>query len=448
VEIHLDVLGVLDFAAGTVAVDAVLRDSFIVGLVLAGAMAFRSSFLTAPSFLLSCGGFHPDFQPPDNVPDLARLSVALDLGDALQVSLETYLAITSNTFQTGARLYAIAQAGKFTAEGEVGFNTLIYFRPFHFVADVGFAVEVRLGDMTLLGVDLTLTFTGPEPWHAVGTATFTFLGADIDFRVEGTLGGGSSAETIDAVDVSDELVAALQLAEAWAAPVLDVTEVTLRDTAAAGDTWAHPDGSIEVRQHLVPLAEVLDSYGNTPILGDNRFEITNATIGTIVATDTSDLSDWFAPAQFFTQTTAERLSSPSFELFKCGVAFGGGTARSGSEVASTLDYDCHYVDPEAEAEASHSVRELEAAELAMAVSTSLSAQATARRPTARRHVTPRVTVAPTRWVVARTDTLSVATSVLAAPGTHTNAQAALDAWLGSLPQDALTYQIIPEVEAL
>ena len=86
VELHLDVLGVLDFAAGTVSVDAVLRDSFIVGLVLAGGMAFRSSFLTAPSFLLSFGGFHPDFEAPDNVPDLARLSVALDLGDEIQVS--------------------------------------------------------------------------------------------------------------------------------------------------------------------------------------------------------------------------------------------------------------------------------------------------------------------------------------------------------------------------
>ena len=203
-----------------------------------------------------------------------------------------------------------------------------------------------------------------------------------------------------------------------------------------------------MREHLVPLEEALNSYGNAPILGDDRFEITAATIGTIAATDTTDLTDWFAPAQFFTQATAERLSSPSFELLKCGVAFGGGTARSGPEVASTLDYDCFYVDPEADAEASQFVHELEATELATVVSTSLSAQAAARRPTARSRVTAKVTVAPTRWVVARTDTLGVATSVLTAPSTRTGAQAALDTWLGSRPQDAFTYQIVPEAEAL
>ena len=72
-DIRMDLLGSLDFTAGRLEIDAVLRNSRVAAFTITGQAALRASWLTDPAFLLSIGGFHPRFTAPANFPALQRV---------------------------------------------------------------------------------------------------------------------------------------------------------------------------------------------------------------------------------------------------------------------------------------------------------------------------------------------------------------------------------------
>ena len=76
--------------------------------IIVGDTAFRLSWGDRPYAMLSLGGFHPAFNPePAVFPEMARLGLAYDPGSVgYWVRLEFYLAITSNTVQTGGKIEA------------------------------------------------------------------------------------------------------------------------------------------------------------------------------------------------------------------------------------------------------------------------------------------------------------------------------------------------------
>ena len=80
VALHLDVAGVIDFDAGTLAIDASLHDSHVVGFALSGDMALRADFADAQAFLMSVGGFHPRFEAPGDFPDLRPVTFGITPG--------------------------------------------------------------------------------------------------------------------------------------------------------------------------------------------------------------------------------------------------------------------------------------------------------------------------------------------------------------------------------
>ncbi len=194
--LNIDVAGNFDLTAGTIAVDASLRDSQVVGLALSGDMAIRASFVDQPSFLLSFGGFNPHFAAPGNFPDLNRMSVSLDTGDTLRVGMWGYFAVTSNTVQFGAGADLWASVAGLTVDGHFSFDALLQFNPFYFVVDLGFGVDVRAGAVELFGVHLDVMLEGPNPFHVVGSAEMKILGVKTSFSVDETIGrravGGSA----------------------------------------------------------------------------------------------------------------------------------------------------------------------------------------------------------------------------------------------------------------
>jgi hypothetical protein len=54
-------------------------------------------------FVLSAGGFHPQFRAPRGVPALARLGLDLSPASFLDMRCQAYLAVTSNTWCSSAR---------------------------------------------------------------------------------------------------------------------------------------------------------------------------------------------------------------------------------------------------------------------------------------------------------------------------------------------------------
>jgi hypothetical protein len=348
IEIHFDVVGVLDLAAGTLAIDAGLRDSHIVGFVLTGQMALRASFLTEPSFLLSIGGFHPAFPPPDTFPLLDRMGVGISLGDWLSISLEAYLALTSNTVQFGAGLYLTASLIGFKIEGGTDINTLIQFSPFQFRADLRFYITVSAVGVELLGVLLTGHVSGPNPYFVRGQAHFKILGLEKGVDIEETIGGESTLDDIDDVPLLDEVIAALLDPESWSA-VDDGTRLGGVLLAGTDDATAslvlHPGGKVMVGQRVAPLNVELEHYGNAEIEGEDTLSVTEVAVGG-GSSEWEFAEDWFAPAQFFDYSSDEKLSAPSFEKMKGGVIFGDDEADTGSLADAVYSYQQIKHDPE------------------------------------------------------------------------------------------------------
>jgi len=337
IRLNLDVLGEIDFPGGTIAVDASLYDSSIVGICLTGDMAFRANFVEDPGFLMAVGGFHPDFELPacwSSLKSMRRLAASLAIGDNVHLSLQSYLAITSNTLQFGAAANLTATALGFTVEGGMHMDVLIVFKPFGFCADIGAHVALRRGNWDIFAIYLDLVLKGPRPWYARGTASFRVLGTDWSFGFEVRSGDGLEQEALAPVDVLAQVLAALRQPGNWAeapgsarVPGLHTGAPEPVDAAAEACVWVRPDARVEVRQKVAPLSTdparpiVLERFGHHSVLGSAAFIVDAATLSGVDAVGVA-VDDWFAATTFFTYSDEERLSAPSFERMPCGLAFG------------------------------------------------------------------------------------------------------------------------------
>lgn len=342
--LRVDMAGSLDFAAGTLRIDAALRDSKIVGLTLTGAMAVRASFLTNPSFLIAFGGFHPAFNPPAEFPKLDRLAVSLDGGDEVRVRLAGYFALTSNTVQFGAEASFYAKRTGFVAEGGTSFDALFQFSPFSFTVGLRAWLTVSAGELELLGVDLDATLRGPSPWHVTGRASFKLLGLRTHLEIEARIGQSNSQPAPARVDVLGQVAAALASGEAWAslAPRGRAC-VRLLDPPESSVLALHPAGRVSLRQRVAPLGVTLERFGEAEITGPTKLTLSKPTLaGQALACETLD--DQFAAAHYFDMTKTERLAAPSFEPMQAGVILGDERHDASEANPFTFDYETHYVD--------------------------------------------------------------------------------------------------------
>jgi hypothetical protein len=339
VRLLVDVLGVIDFGQQTASVDATLIDSRLAEFALTGDLALRMSWGANPVFLLAVGGFHPRFAAPPGFPALDRVAVALASGDNPKLRLEAYLALTSNTVQFGARMDVGAHAGSFSIGGFMSFDALVTLSPLAFVVDIAAKLAVKAGGHTLLSISLALTLSGPRPWHAHGSASFSILFFDISFGFDVTVGDPAPAALPNPVDVAPLLIAALADPRAWAARLpAGADVVTLRALDAGTSILAHPLSTLQVRQRVAPLDRNLDRFGTSVPSGARRFRITLATVGGVRST-LSPLQDSFAPAQFTAMSDDQKLSAASFESMTSGAALGADGYSTGAPVTVSLTYE-------------------------------------------------------------------------------------------------------------
>ena len=340
VRLQMDAVGVIDFDLGTAALDARLHDSRLLKkFVLTGEMAMRLKWLGSPNFALSVGGLHPAFNPPPGFPKLERVAINLSSGDNPRIRCEAYFALTSNTVQFGARAELFAGAAGFSIQGEVGFDVLIQFDPFFFLAEFFAQVQLKRGSSNLFKVRLEGSLAGPRPLHFKGKATFEILWWDVSIRVDKRLVEGEKPPGPDPIDVMPRLKDALGNGGNWVSllPTGQRQIARLRPrTAGANDVFMHPLGTLTVKQNVVPLNLDIARFGQAPPAGARRFEITGVTIAN--QNQGRDLvRDFFAPAQFLEMSDEEKLSRPSFEQMTAGV-------RIGSDAISFTDQSSDWLD--------------------------------------------------------------------------------------------------------
>lgn len=319
VQLQVDVVGAYDFDEQALSIDAVLRDSHVAMLPVQGSMTLRARFGDDPTFLLAVGGFHPRFTDiPPGIPPQDRVGISLRYG-ILTVQITGYVAITSNSFQTGAEASLVAAGGGFRVEAYLGFDALFIFEPvFHFEIDFRLGAAIKYKSISLASVKLQGVLKGPGRWEVAGSATIKvlFVKVSIDFEVAW---GDAPAPELPSVAVGPQISAALSEAKAWTAQLPNGDPlVTLRTVDAGTDVMAHPMGVLTGIQRVVPFGIDIDRVGKAKPSDGNRFDIAGVTIGGDPE-DPAIRQEHFARGEYLDMTEEEKLSLPSFEHFDAGI---------------------------------------------------------------------------------------------------------------------------------
>ena len=445
VELHMDVLGTMDFGTDEGSLDAVLHDSHIMSYPLQGAMAFRGCWAGGDksTFLLSIGGFHPKFQPPPGFPALQRLSISMPSGHISKLNLEGYLAVSSNTLQIGAKLDIFVGVDGFGLAGNLNFDTLIERHPFHFDGDISGSVTLSAGGDDIMSVGLTANLTGPAPWHCAGSAHFSVFGFGVSKSFSTTFGDDAPALPTTLVDVGAAIRAALSDPHNFTATLIANENglVTLRTPTVSGVVLGHPGATLKVDQKICPLGLTIQKFGAGAPAGDTLFAITLATVDGAAQSPTP-ITDEFAPAQFLNLSDDDELAAPSFEAFASGVALGDGALANGPILSRPVVYETWRVDtpggtPVPDAGYTPPFDRLSGIRTALRNSGRLRYAMPAQ---------PMVRAATLDFVVATTDQIA-ASGIGAGTGqTFAQARAALAAAIAQNPDQRGALQVVPHYE--
>ncbi len=321
VHLQIDIVGAYDAEEQALSIDAVLRDSHVAMLPITGSLVVRARFGDDPTFILAVGGFHPRFTDlPPGIPPQDRVGIQLDY-DIVTVRIVGYVAITSNSFQTGAEASIVAAGGGFRVEAYLGFDALFIFEPtFHFEIDFRVGASVKYKSINLASLTVRGMVSGPGRWEIEGHATISvlFFDVDIDFEVAW---GSAPAPALPSVAVGDKIAAALSAPEAWHSelPTGDPL-VSLRTIVADAEVLAHPLGSVVGVQKVAPLGIDIDRVGRSVPSDGQRFDIASVSIGGVGVPSPTFRDEHFARAEFLDLSEEDKLSKPSFERFRSGVA--------------------------------------------------------------------------------------------------------------------------------
>ncbi|TDD01326.1 hypothetical protein E1292_26295 [Nonomuraea deserti] len=328
--LRVDVAGAIDLAQSTVAVDASLIDSGLLGVFsVYGDVAFRQCWGPRAHTVLTAGGFYPGYRPePATIPALNRLGYHLDVPvPGISLRAEGYLAITSNSVQLGGRLEVGIRAAGCGAHGFLSVDSIVQFTPFHVHAEVSAGFEVKVFGVTFCGVRLDGTLDGPGPLTLRGRLTVETFLEDFDFDATFTFGSSSGgpvqAGPQRAAEVLKEEVRP-QALRAVGGHDPDVVPAQL--PVPAGLALISPRGGVCWEQHRVPLTVPIDRLDGAPLGGVQTVTVTAPHLTAIT-------QDLFAPGSFIMLTQAEALNRPAFESLPAGIVCSGGEDLTGPVTA-------------------------------------------------------------------------------------------------------------------
>lgn len=350
--LQVNFLGTIDPSQKLITFDASLYDSHIAYVMtLEGDMIVRLRWGNQPDFILSVGGFHPEYYPTMPLPPMNKISVSILDDEYAKLRLEGYFAVTSNTAQFGARLIAFFGVEDWNVSGDFGFDTLFIFSPFSFQANLWakLAINTPFGDSKM---EVTGLLKGPRPWYIKARGTIEI--AEIDFNLDVEIEWGEDdQEALPEIEIKQKFIDEMKKAEVYSAelPAGRQNLVALVNPEAYEDpteepeeklTRVHPFGTLIISQKMIPLNLQMDKFGNQSISDIHNVAIQTVAIGTQTAAITS-IKDFFAVAQYKELSDDEKLSIPSFEEFNSGVKAvfnqDGADFAVGGAVRQNLEYE-------------------------------------------------------------------------------------------------------------
>lgn len=301
---------------------ATLYDSRVLFITIEGGMGVLVAWGEDANFVISVGGFHPQFTPPPlpfPVPD--RLAITILNEDMARIRVMGYFAVTSNTVQFGCRAELFFGFDAVNIEGHLALDALFQFSPFYFIVEISSSFSLRVFGMGLFCIRWKGTLEGPTPWRITGSASLSILFFSIEVDVDHTWG-----ETVDTVlpgtAVMPLLEAELNKEANWKAlpPARSRLHVSLRELEADTESLVlHPMGELVVSQRTVPLGLEIQKVGSQAATDANQFRLESAGAG---LARRGEHRERFAMAQFQELGDTAKLARPAFEREPGGIRLG------------------------------------------------------------------------------------------------------------------------------
>jgi hypothetical protein len=320
-------------------------------MTLEGEMGLLMDFSDNPNFVLSVGGFHPQFSPPPlPFPNPRRIRIDVLRTPMARISAEAYFAVTSNTVQFGCAAELFFGIDAFNINGHFSFDALFQFSPFKFVIQMSFSVGMTVFGMGLFSIHLRLQLSGPAPWNANGTGTLSIdlwlFSIDISVDFDITWGEAENPK-LPPIEVIPILVIEFNKADNWKAQIPDNVNllVSLRKLDETAEKLIlHPVGTLRISQTAVPLNIPVDKLGANEVSDAKKFSV-KLNVATLNATSNVP-QEKFAIAQFQNLSDADKLSRPSFQNNDSGIelGFSGKQLGSGKVVKRVVRYEAKMID--------------------------------------------------------------------------------------------------------
>jgi hypothetical protein len=344
--LQVNFAGALEFDKQRMYFFASLYDSHILFIPIEGEMGLLFAWGDNANFVLTVGGFHPQYNPPPlPFPAPKRISVDIINESYARIHADGYFAVTTNTVQFGTHSEYFFGFSALSMTGNSSFDALIEFSPFHFSVSIATSFSVQVFGLGVFGVDLSLTLDGPEPWHAHGTASLSFLFFSIGIGIDFTW-GDSGNTTLPPVAVMPILAAEFGKQSNWRTmlPPGSKLLVSLRALSPSESQFVlHPFGTLQVSQRAIPLDLTLDTVGSQKPDDANRFAVSVSSPDLV---QTATLQEPFAPAQFTALDDAAKLSQPAYVPQDSGieVSAAGNQDASGTAIVRIVRYDVTIID--------------------------------------------------------------------------------------------------------
>ena len=343
--LQVNFAGALEFDKSRLYFFASLYDSHILFITLEGEMGLLMAWGGDANFVVSIGGFHPQFNPPPlPFPTPRRIEVDIINESYARIRCDGYFAVTSNTVQFGAHSEYFFGFSALNLSGSSGFDALIQFSPFQFVVSVSTSFNVSVFGLGLYGIDMDFTLSGPTPWHVHGTASISFLFFSIGIGVDFTW-GDSRNTMLPPVAVMPIISGEYGKQSNWKAVLPNGSNllVALRKLDPSESVMVlHPVGTLQISQRAMPIDLTLDKDGNQQPSDANYFTL-DVTSGGLSKLRT--LQEQFAPAQFKNMDDATKLSQPAYVPLDSGIELAAGnTYASGTAITRNVRYDLTVID--------------------------------------------------------------------------------------------------------
>jgi hypothetical protein len=344
--LQVNFAGALEFDKKRFYFFASLFDSHVLFITIEGEMGVLMAFGNDANFVISVGGFHPQFNPPPlPFPNPKRIEVDIINESYARIRCDGYFAVTTNTVQFGSHSEYFFGFDALSVQGHSGFDALLQFSPFHFIVSISTSFSVNVFGLGVYGIDMDFTLEGPAKWHVHGTASLSFFFFSIGIGIDFTWGDDRNT-MLPPVTAMPILSSELSKQSNWRAVLPNGSNllVSLRHLdPSETDRVLHPVGTLHVSQRAIPLDLTLDRVGNQRPSDANRFSVSVIPGG---LSRTKTLQEPFAPAQFTNMDDAAKLSQPAFIPLDSGVELSaaGNAFASGTAITRNIRYDLTIID--------------------------------------------------------------------------------------------------------